>query len=78
MKKDVKIYKKMIDRPPLLEEPFAQTLSGKKVDLVYGVVFFGRLELELLFLYSTTYVPSLNAKTKLSISSIEMYYICIY
>ena len=29
MKKDVKIYKKMIDRPPLLEEPFAQTLSGK-------------------------------------------------
>ena len=22
--------KKMIDRPPLLEEPFAQTLSGKK------------------------------------------------
>ena len=31
MKKDVKIYKKMIDRPPLLEEPFAQTLSGIKI-----------------------------------------------
>ena len=30
MKKDVNIYKKMIDSPPLLEEPFAQPLSGKK------------------------------------------------
>ena len=25
--------KKMIDRPPLLEEPFSQTLLGKMVDI---------------------------------------------
>ena len=34
---DVKMWKeyvKMFDRPPLLEEPFAQMLSGKKEALV--------------------------------------------
>ena len=28
--------KKMIDRPPLLEEPFAQTLAG--INLFFGVL----------------------------------------
>ena len=28
--KDVKMFEDVFNRPPLLEEPFAQTLSGKK------------------------------------------------
>jgi len=32
-------YVKMFDRPPLLEEPFAQTLSGKKTVWWFGTFF---------------------------------------